>query len=440
VSDNEQDVIVVGGGLAGLTTARELRKAGHRVLLLEGRDRLGGRAFTSEFAGTDVELGGAFVHWFQPHVFAEMTRYGISHEIPPEPTRWSYMSHGRVHDSTVASLLPRITDLFERCFTDARAILPLPHQPLALAEAVASVDHLSMQDRIDESDFTPEERDLLNAVLSTCCSAPCSDGALTAMMRWFSLPGWNFGLMLDAVGVFPIRTADLVEALVADAQPDVLLSTPVVAIEQRDERATVSTRGGEAFAASAVVVAVPLNTLAGIEFSPALAPEKRAVADRGQASRGLKVWAHVRGDLEPIFLMAPDDYPMTFLATERVLADSQLLVAFGPNAQRLPADDESAVRHAFAEFLPGGVEIVSVTGHDWWTDEFARGTWSVLRPGQLSGALAVLQAPHGRVVFAGSDIADGWNGFMDGAIESGLRAARSVGHLLEIKEPTTVAS
>jgi monoamine oxidase len=92
--NDEQDVVVIGAGLAGLTAARELRKAGHRVLVLEGRDRIGGRAFTGEFAGTDVELGGAFVHWFQPHVFAELTRYGIPFAVPPEPTRWSYTSQG----------------------------------------------------------------------------------------------------------------------------------------------------------------------------------------------------------------------------------------------------------------------------------------------------------------------------------------------------------
>jgi monoamine oxidase len=432
VSYDDYDVIVVGGGFAGLISARELRKAGRSVLVLEGRDRLGGRAWTSEFAGTDVELGGSFVHWFQPHVFAELTRYGLSFEVPPAPARWSYISQGRVHDSTVPDLLPRMNELFERCFPDALATLPLPHQPLAVADAVAAIDHLSMQDRIDQGDFTAEERDLLNAVLATCCSAPCSDGALTAMMRWFSLPGWNFGLMLDAVGVYGIRTADLVEALVADARPDVRLSTPVAAIEQHDEPVTVTARSGEAFTAAAVIVAVPLNTLGGIEFSPTLAREKRAEVDRGQASRGLKLWAHVRGDLEPFFLMAPDDHPITFLVTEKVLADgSHELCAFGPDAERLPPADESAVRDAFAPLLPAGVEIVAVTGHDWWTDEFSRGTWSVFRPGQLSGALAALQAPHGRVLFAGSDLADGWNGFMDGAIESGLRAERLVGQLLE---------
>jgi monoamine oxidase len=54
--NDEQDVIVIGAGLAGLTASRKLRKAGHRVLVLEGRDRIGGRAFTGEFAGMDVEL------------------------------------------------------------------------------------------------------------------------------------------------------------------------------------------------------------------------------------------------------------------------------------------------------------------------------------------------------------------------------------------------
>ena len=83
--------------------------------------------------------------------------------------------------------------------------------------------------------------------------------------------------------------------------------------------------------------------------------------------------------------MAPDHYPLTFLATEKVLDDgSQLLVAFGPDAERLRPGDEQEVRRAIGERLPGTAEIVAVTGHDWWRDEFSRGTWSVFRPGQLS--------------------------------------------------------
>jgi pseudooxynicotine oxidase len=217
----------------------------------------------------------------------------------------------------------------------------------------------------------------------------------------------------------------------------VRLSTPVAAIEQRDQRVTVTARDGQAFVAPAVVIAVPLNTLGTIDFTPALPSEKQAVADRGQASRGVKLWAHVRGDLEPFFFMAPDDHPITFLVTETVLDDgSQLLVAFGPDAERLPPGNDRECRHAVRELLPGGIEIMAVTGHDWWRDEFSRGTWSVFRPGQLT-ALPDLQAPHGRVLFAGSDLANGWNGFMDGAIESGLRAARSVAQVLQAAQAST---
>jgi monoamine oxidase len=288
-----------------------------------------------------------------------------------------------------------------------------------------------VQDRLDRAGFTVEERDLLNAVLSTACSAPCSDAALTAMMRWFALPGWDFQLMLEAVGVFGLRTADLVQALLTDGGPEVRVSTPVAAVEQHDDRVRVRARSGEEFSAPAAVVAVPLNTLNRIAFSPALDHGKRAAAEAGQASRGIKVWAHIRGDAEPRYVMAPDDHPITFLETERILGDgSQLLVAFGPDAERLPPHDDQQIRRAIGQLLPEAAEILAVTGHDWFTDEFSRGTWSVFRPGQLTGALPVLQAPHGRVLFAGADIADGWNGFMDGAIESGLRAAREVTRLL----------
>jgi monoamine oxidase len=118
----------------------------------------------------------------------------------------------------------------------------------------------------------------------------------------------------------------------------------------------------------------------------------------------------------------------------RLLDDgSQLVFAFGPDAHRLPPGDDQAVRRAITDLLPSQVQIEAVAAHDWCADEFSRGTWSAFRPGQLSGSLAALQAPHGRVFFAGSDVADGWNGFMDGAIESGLAAARSVFQLLAAK-------
>src|SRR3712207_7179666 len=59
----DYDVVVIGGGFAGATVARELRHKGLGVLILEGRDRLGGRTWTREALGHRIELGGTWVHW-----------------------------------------------------------------------------------------------------------------------------------------------------------------------------------------------------------------------------------------------------------------------------------------------------------------------------------------------------------------------------------------
>jgi monoamine oxidase len=104
-----------------------------------------------------------------------------------------------------------------------------------------------------------------------------------------------------------------------------------------------------------------------------------------------------------------------------------VLVTFGAVAAGLDPGDLDAVQAAIDALVPADVEVLDATWHDWATDEFTRGTWAAHRPGWFAdGHHAAMRSPEGRVVFAGSDLADGWSGFVDGAIESGLRAARDV--------------
>jgi monoamine oxidase len=128
--EEQYDVIMVGAGLAGLTAAQELRHAGKRVLVLEARDRLGGRAYTSTLAERDIELGGAIFTGSSRTFFAEMTRYGISFRVLPIPDRWSYYSRRRLHDSIIADLTCRMQEFIDRIFNDAFQIASKVHMTL----------------------------------------------------------------------------------------------------------------------------------------------------------------------------------------------------------------------------------------------------------------------------------------------------------------------
>ena len=93
----DHDAELIGVGV--LIAARELSRAGRRVLVLEGRDRIGGRNWLAERMGAELELGGTWVHWTQPHVWAELTRYGLETTPSPEPERAFWWADGCRHPS-----------------------------------------------------------------------------------------------------------------------------------------------------------------------------------------------------------------------------------------------------------------------------------------------------------------------------------------------------
>jgi monoamine oxidase len=435
----DYEVIIIGGGFAGVTAAREVRKAGLRCVILDARDRLGGRTWYSEMAGHTVELGGTWVHWIQPHVWAEVTRYGL--EVveslglaAPGHCVW-LTTGGQRKTGSPEELFGLLAEGAARFCDEVEHVLPRPYEPL-FAEGVTELDRLSVQDRLNSLELSGEQRDLLSGLWASACHAPCAEGGLATMFRWWALGQRNFALMMDAIARYKLRegTKSLLAAMLADGQPEVRLSTPVSRVEQEAEHVRITTHSGESLSAQAAVIAIPLNVLAAITFAPPLSAGKQAAAQERQASRGLKMLALVRGVPNDFFGIAPDSHPLTFLGSEREEPDGVLMVGFGPDAQAFDVNDRQAVQQVIRQFLPEA-EVVAVKGHDWASDPLAGGTWSVFRPQQLTRYLRELQRPEGRMFFAGSDVANGWNGFIDGAIETGLRVGREVVHLVRSSTP-----
>jgi monoamine oxidase len=77
------DVIVIGAGHAGLIATRDLAQRGFKVALLEARDRIGGRTWTSNIEGFNYEMGGTWIHWEQPHVYSTISRYEMKDQLYP---------------------------------------------------------------------------------------------------------------------------------------------------------------------------------------------------------------------------------------------------------------------------------------------------------------------------------------------------------------------
>lgn len=425
------DVVVIGGGFAGVTAARELRQRGRRVLILEARDRLGGRTWVAEFAGIPVEMGGAWVHWMHPHIWAEISRYGLQIVESADAERCGWISGGRLKDMPAAAYYAILNEVIDTFCHDAREVFERPFDPLFKPAAVAAIDGESVRDRIEALRLSPELADLLDGEWASVGHAPNAEVSVTVPLRWYALSGWDAVRIHETGGRYMLAqgTRGLIEAMVAESQPDLRLSSPVAAVEQDGDTATVTTRAGEQFSARAVVMTAPLNTWTAITFRPALSPAKQAAAAEGQASRGVKVWAKVRGELAPFFGTAPDTYGLNWVGTQFSLPGATLVVGFGARAEALDLSDLAAVQAELRAFFPG-VEVEEVGGHDWVADEFSRGTWPVSRPRQLTRYLRALQQSEGRVFIAGSEAANGWSGFIDGAIESGLTAARQLAAFL----------
>jgi monoamine oxidase len=426
-----KDVVVIGGGFAGVTTARETTLGGADTILLEARDRLGGRTWTKDWNGTDIELGGGWVHWHQPHVWSEITRAGVGTERGEDAARASWFAGQERRVGSIAdrdAIAERGWNQFVEGVEDA---LPLPHDPAFAADELARFDRQTIAERVAELDLDEEEHDILWAELESLAHGHLDDAGAVAVLRWHALSGGTLHLTQETGGrvTFKEGTRSLIDAIASKASFETRLSTPVAAVSQRDGRVEVHTRAGETFPARLAVVAVPLNALGGIEFDPPLSETKQEAIVLGQASRGVKIFIHARG--EPVFQNGiKPSHPFGYLDTEIIYPDeTQLMIGFGYDQEACDVSDLAAVQRQLAEILPG-YEALAATAHDWLADEFSRGTWAIHRPGWYTKFHAEMQRPEGAVLLAGSDFANGWAGFMDGAIESGLRAGAAALRLL----------
>lgn len=431
---SDYDVIVIGGGFCGVTAARECRRAGYRTLILEARNRLGGRTFTADFNGHPADMGGTWVHWSQPHVWTEIRRSGLTLRETIGAAADKMIVHtsskdiATLYNSKVGANVERAMAAY---MGDSRAILPLPHDPFG-SDAYKKVDSISSWERLSSlKSVTGVYRDILDGYFATCGHNYTNTFAWIEMMRWFAIPGHNLADMTDAISRYHFKdgTVSLINALIAEGKPDLRLGTPVRRVVQDDSRVTVITAAGEEFRGRAVVSAVPLNVLKDIDWQPALPEGKLQASKETHAGFGTKLHVLLEQDYGKVACLAPSHNPLNWLFTDGIEDGHTHLIGFGPDPKLLDVNDTESVQKAVRLFIPDA-KVIRTFGYQWTLDPYSKGTWCTLRPGMWSKYLRDLQQARGRLIFSSADWANGWRGFIDGAIEQGLEAGRRVRALL----------
>ncbi|EUC30525.1 hypothetical protein COCCADRAFT_28590 [Bipolaris zeicola 26-R-13] len=439
------DAIVIGGGFCGLVAARNLSlNRDLKVLLLEARDRIGGRTWTAKEWGEDLEMGGTYVHWHQPHFYAEMHRHSLEKHLKTSAgtTHMEYVLYKPEGSSVqkiddVVGYNAKLAKIAEEFFSidglTPRQVMPYPHEPLR-PQPWHKHDHLSCQDRLNQLDLPQSDKDLFVPHTNSFGSCNAQDLAWTDALRWYAAGGYSLPTMYDAVGCFKLGgggTTNMCRHILAEYQGDRVFNKAVNSIKQTKDskKVIVSCADGSAYSAKRVVCTIPLNCLGDITFEPPLAPAKQNAVQDGHINTGEKYVVSLDEVQGHWFTNTSDSKDSSFLfgikdhdGTPSANRPGTYVLMFGQNGKLQDPTNSDEIISEFKKLQPNG-NVRGYVSHTWSNDPYAKGAWFAAGPGWATKHVKALQEPHGRVFMASADWAQGWRGFIDGAIEQGARAA-----------------
>jgi monoamine oxidase len=439
----ETDVAIVGAGFAGLTAARTLAAAGRDVVVLEARNRVGGRTVNRDIGdGKVVEVGGQWVGPGQDRVLALADELGVE-TFPTYYEGRNIMDLGgktRRYKGTIPKLAPHVLfdiDRGRRRFNKLAAKVPAD-VPWRVPNA-RKLDAMSLGGWLDDNIRTRGARSLFEIACGTVWGARPEQVSLLWALTIVSGCG-GFDYLVDTEGGaqqdrFVGGSAVLCERMSEDLGDRVLLGAPVQSIDQDDGGVLVSS-GPAVVRARRAIVAMPPALTSRIRFSPVLSGRRDQLVQR-MASGALTKCTAVydepfwredgltgeavsdEGPLETTFDNSPPD------------GSPGVLVGFiaGPaaieHARRPVSERRRAVLDGLARLFGDRAQSAGDYHEQAWAEEEWSGGGPVCSPstGTLSLYGEELRRPSGRVHWAGAETATIWCGYMDGAVRSGERAA-----------------
>lgn len=437
------DAVVVGAGFAGLTAARELVRLGYDVVVLEGRDRVGGRSSTATIAGVPVDLGGTFIGPTQDAVGELAAELGC--ETVPTFSEGKNLIRWRGRVRSYRSTIPRLSivellDVSRIQWRFERASRRVAVEAPWTAPQADSLDSLSLDGWLKSVHASAGTRDLM-AIMSRVTWG-CEPDAVSMLhaVRYVRAAG-GLDRMLDVEGGaqqsrFPGGTQQIALRMAEELGSRVVLNAAVRRIETHSDGMLTVTSDQGAVRAKAVVVAIPPEHRKAIEFLPDLPAEYGKLAQHWPQGNLSKAYAayetpfwrpkglsgEALSDEGPVFItfdVSPsEDRPGILLG----FVDARSFDSLPPAQRR-----ERALSGFAALFGNAALDPIDYLDHCWSAEQFAPGgPTAAVPPGSWTTYGPWLRKPVNGIHWAGTETADTWTGFLDGAVRSGRRAADEV--------------
>jgi monoamine oxidase len=417
-------VVVVGAGIAGLTVANALTTAGVECVVVEARERIGGRLHTVEVDGHVADLGGAWIHHPDGNVLTDWVELAsVPWIVDPTGTSFTGADLGERRRLTPEELAHVGYAVFE------------PVTQRALADEAAGRHDRSAAEAVDEylADAKPPgaERDRLRQLMAAMVEQDGSGPFDAISARWALTHDMFVGDVIDNVPVGGFRS--ILSPLAASVTAR--LGSPVRRIEQTDDGVTVSGDGWHESGSHAVVT-VPLGVLksGAIEFEPPLPPERQATVDRTGFGNMEKVvlafaepfWRDKDPALQHSIIYPADRHEAATWTWDFGLSPTLMFLVAQSAATTMWRDPPgwalAQLEAVYDEPLPAAPTGWAST--DWLHDEYAHGAYAHIRPGEHASDFAALGEPIDRLCFAGEHTTLERAGYADGAMTSGLREAK----------------
>ena len=318
--------------------------------------------------------------------------------------------------------------------------MPFPHNPTFNPEA-ARLDQLSLRYRFDQiqSDLSTTESVLLETFLDVLSGAKLEDAGLFDVLRVWALSGYSADGILALVSLFKLRDGQsflarkLYDEALETGNVSYKFSCPIVSIsEHATGGVEVETATHQIFRGRKVICTVPHNILDSVSISPPLNSVQQEAIRTHHVNQTTKVHAEVQpADLRTWNGICPGSQLIHAAGEAITPAGNAHVICFGTAAN--PIQPEASIQDTVAavKAFHEKIEVKRLVFHNWAADAYAKGGWSALPPGMnTTKSIGVLREAHGNMHFASSDWALGWRSFIDGAIEEGTRAAKSVKNTL----------